>query len=140
MNGPLSQKKMPIWVLSDIEIANSVQMKPIKGVAEKLGITSKMPCLFMEITRQKSIAGQPETQDKPDGKLILVTAISPTPIAGEDHYFCRIGRCFSAIGKSRYRSAGSLHSRPVFGIKGGAAAAFTLQVVPMEDIQPPLHW
>ena len=69
-------------VLSDIEIANSVQMKPIKEVAEKLGIAEDALSLYGNY-KAKISAGQLEAlKDKPDGKLILVTAISPTP-AGE---------------------------------------------------------
>ena len=77
-------------VLSDIEIANSVQMKPIKEVAEKLGIAEDALSLYGNY-KAKISAGQLEAlKDKPDGKLILVTAISPTP-AGEGKTTTSVG-------------------------------------------------
>lgn len=87
-------------VLSDIEIANSVQMKPIKEVAEKLGIAEDALSLYGNY-KAKISAGQLEAlKDKPDGKLILVTAISPTP-AGEGKTTTSVGLvdALAAIGK-----------------------------------------
>ena len=126
-------------VLSDIEIANSVQMKPIKEVAEKLGIAEDALSLYGNY-KAKISAGQLEAlKDKPDGKLILVTAISPTP-AGEGKTTTSVGLvdALSAIGKKAVIALREPSLGPVFGIKGGAAGGGHAQVVPMEDIN--LHF
>ena len=126
-------------VLSDIEIANSVQMKPIKEVAEKLGIAEDALSLYGNY-KAKISAGQLEAlKDKPDGKLILVTAISPTP-AGEGKTTTSVGLvdALAAIGKKAVIALREPSLGPVFGIKGGAAGGGYAQVVPMEDIN--LHF
>lgn len=126
-------------VLSDIEIANSVQMKPIKEVAEKLGIAEDALSLYGNY-KSKISAGQLEAlKDKPDGKLILVTAISPTP-AGEGKTTTSVGLvdALAAIGKKAVIALREPSLGPVFGIKGGAAGGGHAQVVPMEDIN--LHF
>ena len=126
-------------VLSDIEIANSVQMKPIKEVAKKLGIAEDALSLYGNY-KAKISAGQLEAlKDKPDGKLILVTAISPTP-AGEGKTTTSVGLvdALSAIGKKAVIALREPSLGPVFGIKGGAAGGGHAQVVPMEDIN--LHF
>lgn len=126
-------------VLSDIEIANSVQMKPIKEVAEKLGIAEDALSLYGNY-KAKISAGQLEAlKDKPDGKLILVTAISPTP-AGEGKTTTSVGLvdALAAIGKKTVIALREPSLGPVFGIKGGAAGGGHAQVVPMEDIN--LHF
>lgn len=126
-------------VLSDIEIANSVQMKPIKEVAEKLGIAEDTLSLYGNY-KAKISAGQLEAlKDKPEGKLILVTAISPTP-AGEGKTTTSVGLvdALAAIGKKAVIALREPSLGPVFGIKGGAAGGGHAQVVPMEDIN--LHF
>ena len=126
-------------VLSDIEIANSVQMKPIKEVAEKLGIAEDALSLYGNY-KAKISAGQLEAlKDEPDGKLILVTAISPTP-AGEGKTTTSVGLvdALAAIGKKAVIALREPSLGPVFGIKGGAAGGGHAQVVPMEDIN--LHF
>lgn len=126
-------------VLSDIEIANLVQMKPIKEVAEKLGIAEDALSLYGNY-KAKISAGQLEAlKDKPDGKLILVTAISPTP-AGEGKTTTSVGLvdALAAIGKKAVIALREPSLGPVFGIKGGAAGGGHAQVVPMEDIN--LHF
>jgi len=126
-------------VLSDIEIANSVQMKPIKEVAEKLGIAEDALSLYGNY-KAKISAGQLEAlKDKTDGKLILVTAISPTP-AGEGKTTTSVGLvdALAAIGKKAVIALREPSLGPVFGIKGGAAGGGHAQVVPMEDIN--LHF
>ena len=126
-------------VLSDIEIANSVQMKPIKKGAEKLGIAEDALSLYGNY-KAKISAGQLEAlKDKPDGKLILVTAISPTP-AGEGKTTTSVGLvdALAAIGKKAVIALREPSLGPVFGIKGGAAGGGHAQVVPMEDIN--LHF
>ena len=118
-------------VLSDIEIANSVQMKPIKEVAEKLGIAEDALSLYGNY-KAKISAGQLEAlKDRPDGKLILVTAISPTP-AGEGKTTTSVGLvdALATIGKKAVIALREPSLGPVFGIKGGAAGGGHAQVVP----------
>ena len=126
-------------VLSDIEIANSVQMKPIKEVAEKLGIAEEALSLYGNYKAKISAGQLKALKDKPDGKLILVTAISPTP-AGEGKTTTSVGLvdALAAIGKKAVIALREPSLGPVFGIKGGAAGGGPAQVVPMEDIN--LHF
>lgn len=126
-------------VLSDIEIANSVQMKPIKEVAEKLGIDEDALSLYGNYKAKISASQLEALKDKPDGKLILVTAISPTP-AGEGKTTTSVGLvdALAAIGKKAVIALREPSLGPVFGIKGGAAGGGHAQVVPMEDIN--LHF
>ena len=126
-------------VLSDIEIANSVQMKPIKEVAEKLGIAEDALSLYGNYKAKISASQLEALKDKPDGKLILVTAISPTP-AGEGKTTTSVGLvdALAAIGKKAVIALREPSLGPVFGIKGGAAGGGNAQVVPMEDIN--LHF
>ena len=126
-------------VLSDIEIANSVQMKPIKEVAEKLGIAEDALSLYGNYKAKISASQLEALKDKPDGKLILVTAISPTP-AGEGKTTTSVGLvdALAAIGKKTVIALREPSLGPVFGIKGGAAGGGHAQVVPMEDIN--LHF
>ena len=126
-------------VLSDIEIANSVQMKSIKEVAEKLGIAEDALSLYGNYKAKISASQLEALKDKPDGKLILVTAISPTP-AGEGKTTTSVGLvdALSAIGKKAVIALREPSLGPVFGIKGGAAGGGHAQVVPMEDIN--LHF
>ena len=126
-------------VLSDIEIANSVQMKPIKEVAKKLGIAEDALSLYGNYKAKISASQLEALKHKPDGKLILVTAISPTP-AGEGKTTTSVGLvdALSAIGKKAVIALREPSLGPVFGIKGGAAGGGHAQVVPMEDIN--LHF
>ena len=126
-------------VLSDIELANSVQMKPIKEVAKKLGIAEDALSLYGNYKAKISASQLEALKDKPDGKLILVTAISPTP-AGEGKTTTSVGLvdALSAIGKKAVIALREPSLGPVFGIKGGAAGGGHAQVVPMEDIN--LHF
>ncbi|HFI0645209.1 TPA: formate--tetrahydrofolate ligase [Streptococcus suis] len=126
-------------VLSDIDIANSVQMEPIGQVADRLGIPEESLSLYGRY-KAKIDSHQLETlKDQPDGKLILVTAISPTP-AGEGKTTTSVGLvdALSAIGKKAIIALREPSLGPVFGVKGGAAGGGYAQVVPMEDIN--LHF
>ena len=123
--------------LLDIEIAQSCVMKPIGEIAERAGIDEKY---IEQYGRYKakidlSIMDEP----KPEGKLILVTAITPTP-AGEGKTTTTIGLAdgMARIGKSVCCALREPSLGPVFGIKGGAAGGGYAQVVPMEDIN--LHF
>ena len=125
-------------VLSDIEIANSVQMKPITDIAAELGLTEDDISLYGKYKAKIDSNQLEKLKDKEDGKLILVTAISPTP-AGEGKTTTSVGLvdALSAIGEKPSLPCANLLG-PVFGIKGGAAGGGYAQVVPMEDIN--LHF
>ncbi|HER0078881.1 TPA: formate--tetrahydrofolate ligase [Streptococcus pyogenes] len=126
-------------VLSDIEIANSVTMEPISKVADQLGIDKETLCLYGKYKAKIDARQLVALKDKPDGKLILVTAISPTP-AGEGKTTTSVGLvdALSAIGKKAVIALREPSLGPVFGVKGGAAGGGHAQVVPMEDIN--LHF
>lgn len=126
-------------VLSDIEIANSVTMEPISKVANQLGIDEEALCLYGKYKAKIDARQLVALKDKPDGKLILVTAISPTP-AGEGKTTTSVGLvdALSAIGKKAVIALREPSLDPVFGVKGGAAGGGHAQVVPMEDIN--LHF
>ncbi|HEQ4428143.1 TPA: formate--tetrahydrofolate ligase [Streptococcus pyogenes] len=126
-------------VLSDIEIANSVTMEPISKVADQLGIDEEALCLYGKYKAKIDARQLVALKDKPDGKLILVTAISPTP-AGEGKTTTSVGLvdALSAIGKKAVIALREPSLGPVFGVKGGAAGGGHAQVVPMEDIN--LHF
>ncbi|WP_072135697.1 formate--tetrahydrofolate ligase [Streptococcus pyogenes] len=126
-------------VLSDIEITNSVTMEPISKVANQLGIDEEALCLYGKYKAKIDARQLVALKDKPDGKLILVTAISPTP-AGEGKTTTSVGLvdALSAIGKKAVIALREPSLGPVFGVKGGAAGGGHAQVVPMEDIN--LHF
>ncbi|HER9382537.1 TPA: formate--tetrahydrofolate ligase [Streptococcus pyogenes] len=126
-------------VLSDIEIANSVTMEPISKVANQLGIDEEALCLYGKYKAKIDARQLVALKDKPDGKLILVTAISPTP-AGEGKTTTSVGLvdALSPIGKKAVIALREPSLGPVFGVKGGAAGGGHAQVVPMEDIN--LHF
>ncbi|HEQ0493685.1 TPA: formate--tetrahydrofolate ligase [Streptococcus pyogenes] len=126
-------------VLSDIEIANSVTMEPISKVADQLGIDKETLCLYGKYKAKIDARQLVALKDKPDGKLILVTAISPTP-AGEGKTTTSVGLvdALSAIGKKAVIALREPSLGPVFGVKEGAAGGGHAQVVPMEDIN--LHF
>ena len=126
-------------MLTDIEIAQQAKMKKITEIAANLGIEEDE---VEQYGRYKAKLNQKlfnRLADKPDGKLILVTAINPTP-AGEGKTTTSVGLC-EAINKTGRKSILALREPslgPVFGIKGGAAGGGYSQVVPMEDIN--LHF
>ncbi|WP_444811632.1 formate--tetrahydrofolate ligase [Streptococcus canis] len=126
-------------VLSDIEIANSVTMEPISKVADQLDIDEEALCLYGKYKAKIDARQLVALKDKPDGKLILVTAISPTP-AGEGKTTTSVGLvdALAAIGKKAVIALREPSLGPVFGVKGGAAGGGHAQVVPMEDIN--LHF
>lgn len=124
-------------VLSDIEIANSVVMKPIEEIAESIGIAKENLSLYGKY--KAKINNIESLDDNEDGKLILVTAITPTP-AGEGKTTTSVGLvdALTAIGKKAVIVLREPSLGPVFGVKGGAAGGGHAQVVPMEDIN--LHF
>ncbi len=126
-------------MLTDIEIAQQAKMLKIKDIAEKLGVEDEELIPYGHYKAKISQEYINRQKDKPDGKLILVTAINPTP-AGE-------GKTTTSIGLSEGMQKLGINSvlalrepslGPVFGIKGGAAGGGYSQVVPMEDIN--LHF
>ena len=124
---------------SDIEIAQETQMSPISEVAESLGIDSKYVEQYGNYKAKIDYNLLDEMADKPDGKLVLVTAITPTP-AGEGKTTTTVGLSdgLRAIGKKSVVALREPSLGPVFGVKGGAAGGGYAQVVPMEDIN--LHF
>lgn len=126
-------------MLTDIEIAQQTQMKKITEIAAGLGISEEELEPYGHYKAKLSQKLFDRLADKPDGKLILVTAINPTP-AGEGKTTTSVGLC-EAMNKTGRKSILALREPslgPVFGIKGGAAGGGYSQVVPMEDIN--LHF
>ena len=126
-------------MLSDIEIAQQAQMKKITEIAASLGIPEEEVEPYGHYKAKLSEKLFVDTADKPDGKLILVTAINPTP-AGEGKTTVSVGltEAMAKIGKKVVLALREPSLGPVFGIKGGAAGGGYAQVVPMEDIN--LHF
>lgn len=124
-------------MLTDIEIAQSITMKPITQIAAAAGIPDEMLEQYGKYKAKVDLKVLESNQ--PDGKLILVTAITPTP-AGEGKTTTSIGLADSLhkIGKNVMAALREPSLGPVFGIKGGAAGGGYAQVVPMEDIN--LHF
>ena len=124
-------------MLSDIVIAQAAKMLPIAKVAEKLGLTDED---LIPYGRYKAKVNHKLIHsDRPDGKLILMTDISPTP-AGEGKTTTSVGLAdaLNAMGKKTMLCLREPSLGPVFGVKGGAAGGGYAQVVPMEDIN--LHF
>ena len=126
-------------MLSDIEIAQQAHMKKITEIAASLGIPDEEIEPYGHYKAKLSEKLFADTADKPDGKLILVTAINPTP-AGEGKTTVSVGlaEAMAKIGKKAVLALREPSLGPVFGIKGGAAGGGYAQVVPMEDIN--LHF
>ena len=127
------------FMLTDIEIAQSCKMKKIYEVAKDLGISDDNIEPYGHYKAKLSENLFQELKNKPDGKLILVTAINPTP-AGEGKTTISVGlaEAMQVIGKKAVLALREPSLGPVFGIKGGAAGGGYAQVVPMEDIN--LHF
>lgn len=124
---------------TDVQIAQEAKMKPISRVAEQLGIDEEFLIHYGKYKAKVSLDLFDKLKDKEDGKLILVTAINPTP-AGEGKTTTNIGLSMglNKIGKKAITALREPSLGPSFGIKGGAAGGGYAQVVPMEDIN--LHF
>src|SRR5471030_1338513 len=124
---------------SDIQIAQEAKMEPIKDVAEKLGLCEDDIEYYGKYKCKISLDVYNKVKDNKDGKLILVTAINPTP-AGERKSTVTVGlgQALNKLGKKAIIALREPSLGPVFGIKGGAAGGGYAQVVPMEDIN--LHF
>ena len=126
-------------MLTDIEIAQQAKMLKISEIAAKLGVSEEEIEPYGHYKAKLSQKLIDRVADKPDGKLILVTAINPTP-AGEGKTTTSVGLCegMNKIGKKACLALREPSLGPVFGVKGGAAGGGYSQVVPMEDIN--LHF
>jgi formate--tetrahydrofolate ligase len=126
-------------MLSDIEIAQNAQMKDITEIAYSLGIDAKGIEPYGHYKAKISNETLESLNNKEDGKLVLVTAVNPTP-AGEGKTTVSIGlsQAINKLGKKAVAALREPSLGPVFGIKGGAAGGGYSQVVPMEDIN--LHF
>ncbi len=124
---------------SDIEIAREASLKPISEIAERLGIPSDALLPFGHDKGKITPDYIKSLSDRPDGKLILVTAISPTPAGeGKTTTTVGLGDGLNSIGKNAVMCLREPSLGPCFGMKGGAAGGGFAQVVPMEDIN--LHF
>lgn len=127
------------YLKTDVQIAQEAKMLPIKDVAAKLGISEDEIVNYGKYKAKVSLDVFKRLEGKPDGKLILVTAINPTP-AGEGKTTTNIGLSMglNKIGKTAITALREPSLGPSFGVKGGAAGGGYSQVVPMEDIN--LHF
>src|SRR3954471_19251409 len=125
--------------LSDIEIAQAAKMQRVTKIAEKLGIPEDQLVPYGHYKAKVSLEYVDSLAKKKDGKLILVTAISPTPAGeGKTTTTVGLGDALNKIGKKALICLREPSLGPVFGVKGGAAGGGYAQIVPMEDIN--LHF
>ncbi len=124
---------------TDVQIAQEAELLPIVDVANKIGLKEEDLILYGDYKAKVKLSVLDELEDKEDGKLVLVTAINPTP-AGEGKTTTNIGLSMglNKIGKTAITTIREPSLGPSFGIKGGAAGGGHAQVVPMEDIN--LHF
>lgn len=126
-------------MLTDIEIAKQADIKPISDIAEKLGISADELEFCGKYKAKLPLSLLKKYENKEDGKLILVTAINPTPAGeGKTTVTVGLGEAMNRIGKKAVIALREPSMGPVFGIKGGAAGGGYAQVIPMEDIN--LHF
>lgn len=124
---------------TDIEIAQEAVMEPIIKVAEKLGLKEDDLELYGRYKAKISDACLKSAENNPEGKLILVTAINPTPAGeGKTTVSTGLGQAFGKLGKKAVLALREPSLGPCFGVKGGAAGGGYAQVVPMEDLN--LHF
>lgn len=126
-------------MLTDVEIAQSAKMEPISEIAKKVGLEDDDLELYGKYKAKIALEAINRLENNPDGKLVLVTAINPTP-AGEGKTTTMIGlsQALNKMGKKSVVAMREPSLGPCFGIKGGAAGGGYAQVVPMEDIN--LHF
>lgn len=124
---------------TDIQIAQEAVMKPIAEVAQTLGIQAEDLELYGKYKAKISDEYMEKLEDRPNGKLVLVTAINPTPAGeGKTTVSVGLGQAFGKLGKNAIIALREPSLGPCFGIKGGAAGGGYSQVVPMEDLN--LHF
>ncbi len=128
-----------IIMLTDIQIAQQATLKPITAIAEGLGITTDELEMYGKYKAKVTDDVSKRLADKKDGKLILVTAINPTPAGeGKTTTTVGLGMAMHKLGKNSIIALREPSLGPVFGVKGGAAGGGYAQVLPMEDIN--LHF
>lgn len=126
-------------MLSDIEIASTARLKPIAEIASELGILDTELELYGHYKAKINEKAFERVSKNPDGKLVLVTAINPTPAGeGKTTTTVGLGQALGKLGRKAIIALREPSLGPVFGIKGGAAGGGYSQVVPMEDIN--LHF
>ncbi len=126
-------------IKSDIAIAQSVTPDPIEEVAARLGLTREDIELYGDYKAKVRLSALNQRRDRRDGKLILVTAITPTPAGeGKTTTTVGLGDALHKMGKNVVLALREPSLGPVFGVKGGAAGGGWAQVIPMEDIN--LHF
>ncbi len=126
-------------MLSDIQIAQQTTLTPITEIASQLDINADELELYGKYKAKLSDELSERVKDNPDAKLILVTAINPTPAGeGKTTTTCGLGQAMAKIGKKAIIALREPSLGPVFGVKGGAAGGGYSQVLPMEDIN--LHF
>ena len=124
---------------TDIEIAQEAEMLPIKQVAERIGLNEDDLELYGKYKAKISNEYYDSIKENEDGKLILVTAINPTPAGeGKTTVTVGLGEAFGRLNKKAVIALREPSLGPCFGIKGGAAGGGYAQVVPMEDLN--LHF
>ena len=124
---------------TDIQIAQEAKLLPITQIAEKLNISADDLELYGKYKAKISDECMKKIENNPDGKLILVTAINPTPAGeGKTTTSVGLGQAFGLLGKKAVIALREPSLGPCFGIKGGAAGGGYAQVVPMEDLN--LHF
>ena len=142
MNGSLRKnvrKGISLRMKTDIQIAQEAVMEPITEVAKKLHIDADDLELYGKYKAKISDGYLKKIGDNPDGKLILVTAINPTPAGeGKTTTSVGLGQAFGKLGKKAVIALREPSLGPCFGIKGGAAGGGYAQAVPMEDLN--LHF
>lgn len=122
-------------MLTDIEIAQQTKLRLIKDVAKDIGIAEDELEFYGKYKAKLSEELFKKLESKPDGKLILVTAINPTPAGeGKTTVTTGLGQAMNKLGKKTVIALREPSLGPVFGIKGGAAGGGYSQVLPMEDI------
>ena len=137
--GKLNTKEESVNMLTDIEIAQQCAMKPITEIASELNIRPEELEPYGHYKAKLSDSLFDRLADRPNGKLVLVTAINPTPAGeGKTTTTVGLGQAMKKIGKNAIIALREPSLGPVFGIKGGAAGGGYAQVVPMEDIN--LHF
>ncbi len=139
MNQKNIKRNGEITMLTDIEIAQQAEIRPIRQIAEKLGITEDELEYYGKYKAKLTEELLARKADEKDGKLILVTAINPTPAGeGKTTTSVGLGDALSLLGKKTIIALREPSLGPVFGVKGGAAGGGYAQVIPMEDIN--LHF
>ena len=124
---------------SDVEIAQAALLQPITAIAEKLGLSDDELELYGKYKAKIALAAWDSLKNRPNGKLILVTAINPTPAGeGKTTTSVGLGDALHKLGKKTAIALREPSLGPCFGLKGGAAGGGYAQVVPMEDIN--LHF